>query len=191
LRPFVATYPRLSLDFVVSQRLVNLLEEGIDVAIRMGDLDDSELRARQVGTTVAIVVASAAYLAEHGEPTTPAALDRHPCIASMRHGKPRPWQFGHGAARVIIDPAGPIQSDDSELTRAAVNAGLGIAYAPSWLFREELAAGAVRQILAGYPCRQIPINAVWPGERALPRRVAVFVDFLATICAAEPTLMIR
>jgi LysR family transcriptional regulator for bpeEF and oprC len=191
LKPFVVNYPNLSLDFVVTQRVVNLVEERVDVAIRMGDLEDSELRSRQVGTTSAIVVASVEYLEEHGEPKTPSDLRHHACIASMRRGVPRPWQFGHGAVRALVDPVGSIQSDDVELTRAAVKSGLGIAYAASWLFKEEIASGAVRRILADYECLKVPISAVWSGDRALPRRVAVFVDFLAAVCALEPTLRIR
>ncbi|MDR3516511.1 MAG: LysR family transcriptional regulator [Azospirillaceae bacterium] len=191
LGPFVERYPSLSLEFVVSQRIVDLVEEHIDVAIRVGDLEDSELRSRQVGTTAAIVVASAEYLRRHGEPTTPAELEGHPCIASIRHGKPRPWRFRRAGDRVTIDPKGPIQSDDVELTRAAVKSGLGIAHAASWLFRDELISGAVRQILTDYECIQVPISAVWSGDRALPRRAAVFIDYLEAVCAAEPTLCIR
>lgn len=188
---FFLEFPKLTLDFLVSQRLTNLVEESIDVAIRMGDLQDSELRSRQVGTASAIVVASAAYLREHGEPREPADLQHHACIASMRNGRARPWHFRQGTARVAIDPKGTIQSEDTELTRAAVKSGLGIAYAASWLFKEELSSGAVCQILPDYACREVPISAVWSGDRALPRRAAVFIDFLAAICAAEPTLCIR
>ncbi len=191
LGDFLAEHPGLSLDFVVSQRLVNLVENRVDVAIRIGNLEDSELRSRQVGTTEAIVVASPAYLRERGEPLTPADLDGHACIASMRNGKARPWRFNRGGAGVTVDPAGSILSDDVELTRAAVKSGLGIAYVASWLFKEELASGAVRQILSDYQCSRFPISAVWSGDRALPRRVAVFIDFIAEVCAAEPALRIR
>lgn len=191
LGPFVAKYPKLSLDFIVSQRIVNLVEERVDIAVRMGELEDSELRSRQVGTTTNLVVASAAYLNAHGEPNTPAELKHHACIASVRGGKPRSWLFNDGADRMIVEPKGSIRSDDAELTRAAVKAGLGIAYGASWLFREELASGAVRQILTDYACLHVPISAVWSGGRALPRRAAVFIDFLASVCAAEPALRIR
>jgi LysR family transcriptional regulator for bpeEF and oprC len=191
LGPFVSQYPGLSLEFVVSQHLVNLVEERIDVAIRVGDLEDSELRSRQLGTTAVIVVASAEYLMNHGEPKTPAELEGRPCIASVRQGKPRPWNFRQGAVRMKIEPKGPVRSDDVELTRTAVRTGLGIAYAASWLFRDDLATGVVRQILGDYECIQAPISAVWSGDRALPRRAAVLIDYIATICAAEPELCIR
>jgi LysR family transcriptional regulator for bpeEF and oprC len=191
LGPFVAQFPGLSLEFVVSQHLVNLVEERIDVAIRVGDLEDSELRSRQIGTTTAIVVASAEYLRVHGAPNTPAELEGHPCIASVHRGKPRPWQFRQGTSRTTIDPKALIRSDDVELTRTAVKAGLGIAHAASWLFRDELASGVVHRILADYDCIQAPISAVWSGDRALPRRAAVLIDFIAAICAAEPDLRIR
>jgi LysR family transcriptional regulator for bpeEF and oprC len=73
----------------------------------------------------------------------------------------------------------------------AVKAGLGIAYAASWLFKDELASGSVRQILTDYECLQAPISAVWSGDRALPRRAAMLIDFIASICCAEPSLQIR
>lgn len=99
LEPFVAQYPGLSLEIVVSQHLVNLVEERINVAIRVGDLEDSELRSRQLGTTTAIVVASADYLRVHGTPKTPSELEGRPCIASVHLNKPRPWHFRRGATR--------------------------------------------------------------------------------------------
>lgn len=191
LEPFVAQHPGLSLALVVSQHLVNLVEERIDVAIRVGDLEDSELRSRQLGTTRAIVVASADYLRIHGEPKTPGELKGRPCIASVHQNKPRSWHFRQGATRTTIEPKGPVRSNDVELTRAAVKAGLGIAHAASWLFRDELTSGTVRQILTDYECLQAPISAVWSGDRALPRRAAVVVDFIASVCAAEPHLRIR
>lgn len=188
---FLTRYPGLSFDFVVSQHLLNLVENRIDVAIRIGDLADSELRFRPVGTTEAIVVASSDYLLRHGEPETPAALSDHGCIVSMRSGRPRPWSFTRDGRHVTIEPAATLHSDDVELTRTAVKCGLGIAYAASWLFKDELASGAVRRILPDYRCSRAPISAVWAGNRALPRRGAVFIDYLAAICAAEPTLRQR
>lgn len=184
-------YPRLSLDFSVSQSLANLVEERIDVAIRMGNLEDSDLRFRQIGTATAIVVASTVYLAKNEEPGTPADLERHTCIVSMHLGKPRPWRFALGSERVSIQPKGLIRSDDVELTKAATISGLGIAYAASWLFKKELASGAVRQLLTDYECIEVPISAVWAGDRVPPRRTAAFIDFVAEICAAEPTLHMR
>jgi LysR family transcriptional regulator for bpeEF and oprC len=191
LQPLVAEHPGLSLEFIVSQHLVNLVEERIDVAIRVGELEDSELRSRQLGTTTAIVVASAAYLRLHGTPKTPGELEGRPCIASVHQNKPRPWHFRRGATSTTIDPKGPVRSNDVELTRTAVKADLGIAYAASWLFKDELASGSVCQILTDYECLQAPISAVWSGDRALPRRAAMLIDFIASICSAEAHLRIR
>ncbi len=191
LGAFLAEFPKLSLDFVVSQGNLNLIEERIDVAIRVGDLEDSELRSRQIGTAEAIVVASAEYLRLRGEPLKPEELSKHALIASARNGLPRSWTFRHASERVTIDPQGPIQSDDVELTRSAVKSGLGIAHAASWLFKDELAAGDVRQLLADYKCLRAPISAVWSGDRALPRRAEVFITYLEAMCASEPTLRIR
>lgn len=191
LGPFRTEFPQLSLDFVVSQGNLNLVEERIDLAIRVGALEDSELRSRQVGTAEAIVVASSAYLHERGEPTTPDALNDHALIASARNGHPRSWTFRRGSESVTIDPRGPIQSDDVELTRSAVKSGLGVAHAASWLFKDELASGEIRQLLRDYQCLRAPISAVWSGDRTLPRRAAVFLTYLEGLCASEPTLRMR
>jgi LysR family transcriptional regulator, regulator for bpeEF and oprC len=191
LGPFRAAFPKLSLDFVVSQGNLNLVEERIDLAIRVGKLEDSELRSRQVGTAEAIVVASSAYLRDQGEPVTPDQLRGHALIASARHGRPRSWTFRRGSERVTIDPQGPIQSDDVELTRSAVKSGLGVAHAASWLFKDELASGEVRRLLTEYQSLRAPISAVWSGGRTLPKRTAVFLTYLEAICASEPTLRIR
>ena len=191
LTAFSTRYPKLAIDFTVSQHLVNLVEERVDVAIRMGHLENSDLRFRQIGTATAIVVASTDYLDQHGAPSTPADLAGHACIASMALGKPRPWRFVRGPERISIDPRGSIRSDDVELTKAATKAGLGIAYAASWLFQDELASGRVRQLLTDYQCSAVPISAVWAGDRVLPGRTAAFIDFVADICASEPALRLQ
>lgn len=191
LPAFLADNPDLSFDFVVSQHVIDLVEHQVDVAIRIGKLEDSELRYRRVGTSEEILVASTDYLKTRGEPMVPEELVDHSCIVSMRFGKPRPWSFRHDGKETILNPSAILQSDDVELTRVAVKSSIGIAYAPGWLFEQELATGEVRQLLRTHACTKAPISAVWAGDRALPRRAELFIDFLADTCSAQATLRNR
>lgn len=186
-----ALYPNLAVDLDVSERHVNLIENGIDVAIRIGFLADSNLLARRIGNMEAVTVASARYLEAFGEPTTPADLEHHAAVTFMFKGAPRLWEFKGPTGAITIQPKGRIRTNDAEHVRAAVRAGLGIAHNAGWLFAPDLAAGTVRLLLQDYKPSPYPIHAVYPGGRIIPTRVKVFVDFLARVFAEEPSLEIR
>jgi LysR family transcriptional regulator for bpeEF and oprC len=191
LPAFFAQYPDLTVDFEISERHVNLIEDGIDVAIRIGFLSDSTLRARRIGSAQAVTVASPAYLETFGEPTTPADLERHAAVVFMFRGAPRPWEFKGPSGAIAIQPKGGIRTNDAEHIRAAVRASLGIAHNAGWLFAPDIASGAVRVLLGGYAPNLYPIHAVHPGGRIVPTKVKAFIDFVARVCAEEPSLRIR
>jgi len=191
LPEFFARFPDVSVDFDISERHVNLTEEGIDVAIRIGRLADSALSSRRIGSVEAVTVASPAYLARHGEPATLSDLERHACVTFMFHGAPYTWQFEGPSGPVAFEPKGPVRTNDAEHIRAAVIAGLGIGHAASWLFAKELASGALKPILNGSAPALYPIHAVFPGGRCVPSKVKIFVEFMTRIFAADPTLKIR
>lgn len=186
LPEFRARYPGIIVDLIVSDRFVDLVEEGIDLAIRIGDLADSGLIARRVGISRRVTVGGADYLARAGAPTTPDDLAGHPCVAFTFQRVPRPWRF-HGPSGVITyRPDGPIRVNDGENVRAAVLAGLGIAQAPRWLFADELESGAVRAILRDFPGDATPIHLVFPPGRKPTGKTRVFADFVAESFAADP-----
>jgi LysR family transcriptional regulator for bpeEF and oprC len=191
LPKFFARYPDVSIDLDISERHVNLIEDGIDVAIRIGFLSDSSLMARRIGNMEAVTIAAPSYIDQFGEPRTPGDLERHRCVPLMFRGAIRPWEFNGPAGTTTIHPKGMIRSNDAEHLRAAVLAGLGIGHNPSWLFADDLASGAVRQILKGYASNPYPIHAVYPSGRITPTRVKVFVDFVASIFGEQTTLRIR
>lgn len=191
LPEFFARYPDLAVDLNVSERHVNLIEDGIDVAIRIGLLADSSLLARRIGSMEVVTVASPEYLKKFGEPMTPADLDHHKAVTFMFRGAPRPWEFKGRSGSITVQPKGHVRTNDAEHIRAAVRAGLGIAHNSSWLFARDIASGAVRSLLNDYTPNPYPIHAVYPGGRIIPVRVKVFVDFLAQIFAEEPSLRIR
>lgn len=191
LPEFFARYPDLAVDLNVSERHVNLIEEGIDVAVRIGLLADSSLLARRIGSMEVVTVASPQYLEKFGEPLSPADLEHHKAVIFMFRGAARPWEFKGPAGNIIVQPKGRVRTNDAEHIRAAVRAGLGIAHNSGWLFARDIASGAVRSLLSDYAPDPYPIHAVYPGGRIIPVKVKVFVDFLAQIFAEEPSLRIR
>jgi LysR family transcriptional regulator for bpeEF and oprC len=188
LREFFARYPEMAVELVVADRVVNLVEDGIDFGLHNGELSDSSLIARKIAQTPVVTVATPAYLAAHGEPTTPTELERHACVIYAPQGAPRIWGFAGRFGPVTRQPKGAFRTNDAEQIRAAVLADLGLAHAPGWLFASEIASGAVRPVLTEFEPAKLSISAVRPGGRFLASRVRVFIDFLADIFAQEPSL---
>jgi LysR family transcriptional regulator for bpeEF and oprC len=188
LGEFFARYPGVSVELVVTDHLVNLVEEGIDVGVHNGELSDSSLIARKIAQTPLVTVAAPAYLAAHGEPQTPDDLGGHACIAYAPNGAPRVWGFAGRFGPLAHHPMGAFRTNDAEQIRAAVLSGLGLAHTPGWLFAAEMASGAVRAVLTDYEPARLSISAVRPGGRFLASKVRVFTDFLAEIFAEEPSL---
>ncbi|WP_281407600.1 substrate binding domain-containing protein [Neorhizobium sp. P12A] len=142
-----ARYPDLTIDLEVSERYVSLVEDGVDVAIRLGHLSDSSLVARQMGCVEAVVVATPAYLDLHGIPMTLADLERHNCLPFMFQGSSKTWKFRNSEGEIAIMPSAKLRTNDAVGVMAAVRAGLGLAQGPSWMFAEEIAAGRLVRVL--------------------------------------------
>jgi len=184
LPEFFRRYPDVAVEVLASERSANLIEEGIDVAIRNGELADSSLVARKIGSTSVIVVASPAYLKDRGEPKKPADLAGHSCIVFSSQSGPRPWQFAGRNGPTSYVPLGPFRTNDGDQIRAAVLNGIGAAQVPHWLCARELEAGSVRRIMQKYEPAPLPISAVRPASRRLATKLSVFLDFLAEALAA-------
>jgi LysR family transcriptional regulator for bpeEF and oprC len=191
LPEFFARYPDLAVDIEISERHVNLIEDGLDVAIRIGFLADSALMARRIGSMGVVTTASRDYLAKFGEPGIPADLERHSAVIFMSRGAPRAWEFKGPSGAIAIQPKGRVRTNDAEHIRAAVMAGLGVAHNASWLFAPDIASGALVALMKDYAPNPYPIHAVHPGGRIIPAKVKVFVDFLAEVFSEEPTLRVR
>jgi LysR family transcriptional regulator, regulator for bpeEF and oprC len=188
LREFFARYPGVAVELVVTDRLVNLVEEGIDLGIHNGELSDSSLIARKIAQTPIITVATPSYLAAHGEPATPAELEQHACVIYAPQGAPRAWGFAGRFGSFTHHPKGAFRTNDAEQIRAAVLADLGLAHTPGWLFAAEVTSGAVLPVLTNFEPARLSISAVRPGGRFLASKVRVFIDYLAEIFAEEPSL---
>ncbi|ABD88260.1 LysR family transcriptional regulator [Rhodopseudomonas palustris] len=190
LPDFRRRFPNVAIEMEISGRHVDLIEEGMDVAIRIGRLSDSALVARHIGDMRMITVASAGYLAQHGTPQTVNELRDHQRVSYIYQGDIIGWGFQVAGRPVTLDGGGAFRTNDAEHVRGAVLAGLGIAHHASWLFTDVVASGEVVRILDQHAPPSFPINAVTAAGRRMPSRVRQFIDFLASICAEEPELKV-
>jgi LysR family transcriptional regulator for bpeEF and oprC len=190
LPAFVQRYPNISIDLSVSERRVDLIRDGVDIALRVGALADSSLVARKIGDLHMVVAATPAYLAQHGIPSSPEELRFHNLITGRTQGVTQAWKFNGPQGPFLIEPEGNIQSNDAEDQRAAVLAGLGIGYAGRAMFAADISAGAIIPILETYAPDPSPIHVVSAGGRRMPERFRVVIDLLAQMCSDEPALRI-
>lgn len=181
---FLSRYPDVELELRFSDDYIDLVAQGVDVAIRGGVLKDSALRARRIGTSERVCVASSGYVEQHGAPGQPADLLRHQCIVYTLMAGGGGWPFKDGEVHV----AGRLRLNSLEGIRGAVLKGLGIAYLPSWMVAEPLRSGELTVLLADHAAARTPLNAVYSAERLLPQRADVFIEFIAQVFAATPGL---
>lgn len=184
LPDFLERYPDVEVELRLGDDYIDLVAEGVDIAIRGGVLKDSSLRARRVGTSERICVASATYLEKHGVPEQPADLLQHQCLIYTLMTGGGGWPFKDGEVHV----QGRLRLNSLEGIRKAVLQDIGIAYLPSWTVAEELRIGKLRAVLSTHAAGRSPLNAVYAAERLLPRRAAVFIDFITALFAATPGL---
>ncbi|WP_414440282.1 LysR family transcriptional regulator [Burkholderia sp. 22PA0106] len=181
---FLARYPALSLDLQIGDRYVNLVDEGAELAIRIGHLEDSALRARRIGLFERVCVASPAYLRKHGTPRDPAGLSEHDCIVYTLLASGSTWHFRDAEITVT----GRLRVNSPQAAQEAVLAGIGIAHGPAWLFEEGLARGKLKRVLRGHEAPLVPIQILYAANRLLPKRAIVFMDFIAETFARIPAL---
>jgi DNA-binding transcriptional LysR family regulator len=176
---FMEMHPKLQVELFFEDRYVNLVEQGIDVAVRMGRLGDSSLGARYLGTNPWVVVASPAYLRRRGTPRVPDDLAAHDAlIYSTVQGDAR-WQFtGRDGREATIPVRGPLRANNLSALLAAAREGLGVAALPWYVAHESVKAGAVKPVLARWSMPAQEIHAVYPSPRLVPAKVSRFVDWL-------------
>jgi DNA-binding transcriptional LysR family regulator len=182
---FAAAYPDVGLEVSFTDRMVNLVEEGFDVAVRIGRLADSSLIARKLATVRAITVASPGYLAKRGEPRQPGELQNHEVILDLNLPDPYVWMFGRGAERAEARVTGRLRFANPFICAAAACAGLGIARVPAFAAAEELRKGLITALLRNCEPDPVILHAVYPHARHLASKVRAFVDFLAQRFSGE------
>lgn len=185
---FMLRHPQVRLDVVLNDRRVDLIEEGFDVVIRIGELGDTPLVARRLATARAMLCAAPDYLLRRGTPRSVAALAEHDCLiyAPAAGAADRVWRFERDGAVQTVAVDGPYQSNNGDLLIAAALAGRGILRHPDFLVAPLLAQGRLLPLLPDYPLPQLPIHALYAQRRHLSAKVRGFVDFLAEHFAGTP-----
>lgn len=186
LLDFLSRYPEVSLDIDYSDRRSNLFEEGIDIAIRITPRLESGDVARRISTSAMRVVAAPEYLARHGEPGHPAELIHHECLAYTTSPNAHQWEFLVAGRPQNFPIRARLQANSGEALLQAAIAGFGLTCAPSFIVADALAAGRVRQTLAAFPIAALSIYAVLPGNRHVPHRIRVLMDFLVDRLGSAP-----
>ncbi|MCB1488730.1 MAG: LysR family transcriptional regulator [Bauldia sp.] len=187
LNVFATRYPEIELDVSFSDRLVNLVDEGFDMAVRIGRLTDTSLIARKLCDVAVVLVASCDYLDAHGEPATPPDVTAHACLIDTNLREPNRWVFGDGAGRTLVVPvAGRIRYSDPEACLRAAEAGLGLAHVPVFTASAALKSGSIRRILQRFEPEPLGVHAVYPHSRHLAAKVRALVDFLAERYSGTP-----
>lgn len=176
----LAEHPNLSVELMMDDRRRSLVEEGADVAIRLGMLDNSSLMARRVGQTPRLLVAAPDYIARHGLPVSPADLARHHVIFGPSDSSGATFQGPINPEANFVLPENPrIRVTSSAGVTACVLAGLGVAFGSGWMFDAELRDGRLCRLLPEFPLPAIPIHALFPAGRQPSKRARGFADWLS------------
>lgn len=186
LAAFMRRYPQIAVDLSLADRFVDLIDEGFDIAIRIGDLADTSLIARRLAPNHRLVCASPAYLAANVPPRAPADLSRHNCLCYSYLATDDEWRFIGPEGPVAVKVRGNLRANNGDALRAAMLDGLGIGLAPTFIVGDDVKAGRLTVLLAAYRSSETSVYAVWPHSRHLSAKVRVFVDHLAARFGDRP-----
>jgi len=176
---FAEEHPDLRLELVLSDRRVNLIEERFDLAVRVGRLEDSTLRARRMGKAPVVVVGAPAYLETHGRPQVPADLLGHRCIRYSLTPAEQEWRFQIDGKEQAIPVNTQVRMNNGGAIAEAVVGGLGLGRVPWFIAKGGVASGALEVVLAEHAPRPLDVVAVYPPSRRIPAKTRAFIDFLA------------
>jgi len=177
---FQHQYPDIDLNVIASGRIEDLVEEGIDIALRVGQLEDSSLISRRLADCTFQVVASPQYIEKRGEPNQPADLTQHNCLVYGDSRSNHGWPFrAPSGESITVKVKGSLTSNNGTLIVDGMLNGLGIGFGPSFLFKRHIEEGTLQLLLTQYYLQQTSISALYPLSRNLPRRVRILIDFLA------------
>jgi LysR family transcriptional regulator for bpeEF and oprC len=192
LPAFFERYPDILMELGSTDRPVDLIEEGVDCAVRGGDLVDDNLIARRVGVINFVTAASPGYLARYGTPRHPRDLANHRCVTyfSAKTGKTYDWDFLRGDERIDMPMPGVIALNDSNGYVRAGLAGLGIIQMADYLMLQHVATGKMVRVLGDWSSDPLPVHVVYPQNRHLSAKVRVFVEWVSELFAQHPHMQI-
>lgn len=184
---FLARYPEVTIDLVMNDRFVDLVDEGFDVAVRIGGMADSSLIAKRLGPVRRVVCASPDYLQRRGVPRTPDDLRHHDCLRNTTMQTTHEWTFMRGdGTSWPVDVSGPLTANNGDALRVAALNGLGLTLLPSFIVGVDIQAGHLVPVLDDFVEQRLSIHAVYPTARHLSPKVRAFVDFLSDWLGARP-----
>lgn len=182
LAPFLRQYPHVSVDLHLTNRRIDLIETGTDVAIRIGHLADSSLKAKRLGSRRLTICASPAYLAAHGRPQTPSDLNRHVCLV----GSNEHWHYQTSNKVRTLTVSGRLRCNSGMALLEAAKQGIGLAQLPHYYVQEALAEGTLEEVLVDYRIEEEGIWALYPRGRQLQPKVAALLTYLAQHLPTQP-----
>jgi len=185
---FMRAYPNVKLDIMLLDRQVDLVAEGVDVAIRIDILDDSSLIARRLGDSPRLLVASKSYLQKHGRPNHPDELKNFDCLVYSLLSTGNIWHFLHQGKEFTVGVKGNFQANNGDALQQMALAGAGIMALPKWMSHPHIENGELEPILTEYTLQGFPIQAVYPQNRYVPSKVRSFVSFMQQSFASDPLL---
>jgi DNA-binding transcriptional LysR family regulator len=177
-------HPDLEIDVVLDDRNVDLIQEGIDVALRMGRLVDSSLTARRIASGAHVVVATPTYLARAREPAAPSDLAAHEAVIYDQGGGGEDWTFRHDNAEIAVTLKGRLRVSAAEGVRAAVLANAGIAVTSEWMFAPEIEDGTVKVVLQDWKLPRLDLWAIFPAGRTATTKARIFTQFVEELMRA-------
>lgn len=184
---FLARYPEVEVEMTMNDRYVDLVDEGFDVAVRIGRLGDSSLVARKLAPIRRAVCASPAYFDAHGVPETPTDLIRHSCLCYSNVAATDEWRFSSPDGRPWpVEVKGRLRANNGDALRVAALAGAGLTYTPTFIIGRDLQAGSLVAVLGEFVPQDTAVHAVYPHSRHLSPKVRAFVDFLAERFGPRP-----
>lgn len=186
MKVFLDRYPDIKVNLTMTDQFVDLVEEGVDLAIRIGEVQDNSLITCRIGTTKRVAIGATSYFEQAGEPQVPSDLTRHNCIVYTRLATGNEWHFQSASELVKVKVNGNFQANNSIAVREAVLAGLGIAVSPVWLFGDQIDRGDLKIVLKAYQPIPLPIHAVYRRGRFQSAKVRCLIDFLADEFKLDP-----
>ncbi len=179
-------HEELSIDLVLHDHLLDVIEERIDLQVCVGQVSDSSLISRRIGTTTAFLVAAPRYLTGRATPEQPADLQKHDCIVYHRWGRDDVWWFASPEGTVSVPVRGRFRANNAEAVRRATLNGLGISLLSHLLVAEDIGAGRLHILMPAFPPLRFPLTVIYPSRRNLPPRVRAVIEFLTELVQADP-----
>ena len=187
LKAYLDRYTKVEIDLTLNDRVVDLVNEGFDLAIRIGQLQDSSLIARRIAGSRMAVCAAPAYLADRGVPKHPSELERHDCLAYAYGESSDQWRFSNQKEEITVRFTPRIISNNGDALMAAAICGLGVIVQPAFIVHGALKDGRLKEILTPFNAGEVGIHAVYPHSRLLSARVRTFIDYLVA-CYGDDAL---